>query len=188
MSLTKVKETLGEKFSHDSNFLNSVIQELKLDKSSKILDVGTGWGFMAITLAVHGYEVITGEPENANWADWKSRAEKANVKEKITFKPFYAENLPFENDSFDAIFLYTSLHHIQDKPRAISEMIRVMKKDGYLVIIELTEKGVELIRKRHINHPDAVNPKDFIKNVNLEARIKKSMYLNAYIYKHQNND
>jgi ubiquinone/menaquinone biosynthesis C-methylase UbiE len=180
MSLEKVKESLGEKFSRDADFLDSIITSLNLDEKSKILDVGTGWGFMAITLALHGYNVITGEPENANWADWKSRAKLMNVEDKITFKPFYAENLPFDDNSFDAIFLYTSLHHIEDKLTAINEMLRVMKHDGYLIIIELTQKGVEQIRKRHIHHPDAVNAEDLIKEFDLEVKIKESRYLNAY--------
>lgn len=183
MSLEKIKESLGEKFSRDADFLESIIRSLSLDKKSKILDVGTGWGYMAIILALHGYDVITGEPENAKWADWKSRAKLVEVEDKITFKPFYAENLPFENESFDAIFLYTSLHHIEDKVGAINEMLRVMKHDGYLIIIELTEKGVEQIRKRHIHHPDAVNAKDLIKKFNLEVSFKESRYLNAYFCK-----
>ncbi len=183
MSLEKIKETLGEKFSRDTDFLDSVINNLNLDKKSKILDVGTGWGLMAITLALHGYNVITGEPENAKWADWKTRAKLVNAEDKITFKPFYAENLPFEEDSFDAIFLYTSLHHIEDKIGAINEMLRVMKLDSYLIIIELTERGVEQIRKRHIHHPDAVNSKDLLEKFNLEVSTKESRYLNAYICK-----
>jgi ubiquinone/menaquinone biosynthesis C-methylase UbiE len=185
MSLEKIKEILGEKFSRDADFLESIIRSLSLDKRSKILDVGTGWGFMAITLALHGYDVITGEPENAKWADWKSRAKLVDVEDKITFKPFYAENLPFENETFDAIFLYTSLHHVEDKSSAINEMLRVMKHNGYLIIIELTEKGVEQIRKRHIHHPDAVNAEDFIKKINLDVDVKESKYLNAYIFRNK---
>lgn len=188
MSLEKIKETLGERFSRDSDFLNSIVIELNLAKSSKILDIGTGWGFMAITLALHGYNVITGEPENAKWADWKSRAQNVNVENKITFKPFYAENLPFEDHSFDAIFLYTSLHHIQNRSQALREILRVMKHDGYMIIIELTETGVKLIRQRHINHPDAVNPKEFTKEFDLEVHVKESKYLNAYIYRYGDNN
>lgn len=188
MNLEKIKENLGQRFSRDADLLNSIVSELKLPKNSKILDIGTGWGFMAIKLALHDYNVITGEPENANWTDWRSRAKLANVEDKITFKPFYAENLPFGNAAFDAVFLYTSLHHIINKSRAFSEILRVMKSDGYLIVIELTKEGVDLIRKRHINHPDAVNPKDFTKQFDLEASIRESKYLNAYIYKRKHNN
>ncbi|MFW9901078.1 MAG: class I SAM-dependent methyltransferase [Candidatus Thorarchaeota archaeon] len=179
----KIKEKLGEKFSRDADFLDLIIDDLKLDKKSKILDIGTGWGFMAITLALHDYEVITGEPEGAKWADWRSRAESVNVEDKITFKPFNAENLPFGDSSFNAVFLYTSLHHINNKSRAISEILRVLKYDGYLIIIELTEEGVEKIRRRHISHPNAIDPREFTKKFDLEARTMQNKFLNAYIYK-----
>ncbi|MFX1569248.1 MAG: class I SAM-dependent methyltransferase [Promethearchaeota archaeon] len=185
MMLEQIKEKLGEKFRRDADFLDLIIDDLKLDKKSKILDVGTGWGFMAITLALHDYEVITGEPEGAKWADWRSRAELVNVEDKITFKSFNAENLPFGDASFDAVFLYTSLHHISNKSRAISEILRVLKYDGYLLIIELTEEGVEKIKARHISHPNAIDPREFTKKFNLEAKLIHSKFLNAYIYRNK---
>jgi hypothetical protein len=46
---------------------------------------------MAITLALHGYSVITGEPEDSHWADWRSRAQMVNVEDKITFKPILSQ-------------------------------------------------------------------------------------------------
>jgi len=157
MSLEKIKEVLGQRFSQDTDFLNNIVSDLDLPKDSKILDIGTGWGFMAITLALHGYDVITGEP-------------------------FDAENLPFANASFDVVFLYTSLHHINNKSQAFSEILRVIKPDGCLVVVELTEEGVDLIRKRHINHPDAINPRDFINADDIEFILRESRYLNAYIF------
>ncbi|MFW9873489.1 MAG: rRNA adenine N-6-methyltransferase family protein, partial [Candidatus Thorarchaeota archaeon] len=63
INLEKLKENLGERFSRDADFLNSVVIKLNISKTSKVLDIGTGWGTMAITLALHGYRVITGEPE-----------------------------------------------------------------------------------------------------------------------------
>ncbi len=42
-----------------------------------------------------------------------------------------AENLPFENDTFDAVFSWGVLHHTPDTPKAINEVHRVMKPGGF---------------------------------------------------------
>ncbi len=183
MDFSKAKGILGEDFSRDADFLSSVVSKLKLVKNSKVLDVGTGRGQMAILLALHGYQVITGEPEGANWGDWKTPAKKVNVEEMITFKPFNAEKMPFEDACFDAIFLSASFHHIGNKKLALSEFLRVMKPKGTLIIIELTDAGVEVVRKRWKGHPDAVDPRKYTKDLGFEVNVIESKYLNAYIYR-----
>jgi len=183
MNLHQIKESLGERFSRDADFLDSLVKKLNLPRNSKVLDVGTGWGHMAIILALHGFKVITGEPKGTYWADWKSSAKKVGVEDMITFKPFNAENLPFEDAFFDAVFLYTTLHHISNKERAFSELLRVMSSKGILIIIELTEDGVEVVRQMYRGHPDAVDPRDYTKNLDLKVEVIESRHLNGYLYK-----
>lgn len=182
MDFSKAKGILGEKFSRDADFLSSVVSNLKLVKNSNILDVGTGRGQMAIVLALHGYQVLTGEPEGVNWGDWKTPAKKVNVEDMITFKPFNAEKMPFEDASFDAIFLYATLHHIGNKKLAISEFLRVIKTKGILIIIELTDEGIEVVRERWRGHPDAVDPRVYTKDLVLKLKVIESKYLKAYVY------
>jgi ubiquinone/menaquinone biosynthesis C-methylase UbiE len=182
MNIEHFKEILGERFSRDADFLDSLVRRLDLAKDSRVLDVGTGWGTMAIILALHGFKVITGEPEGHYWADWGSSAKKAGVENMITFKPFNAENLPFEDGFFDALFLYTTLHHIGKKEHAFDELLRVMNVKGILIIIELTVEGVEMVRQMYPGHPDAVDPQDYTKNLDLEIEVIESKYLNSYIF------
>ena len=47
MDITKAKEILGEKYSFSAVDTNNVIQELKVPKNAKVLDVGT------VILATH---------------------------------------------------------------------------------------------------------------------------------------
>ena len=183
IDLEKAKNILEAEFSFNADFLYQTVEELEMKKSEKILDIGTGFGTMSIILALQGYNVVTGEPEGHNWSNWRKSAKKVSVEDLITFKFFRAEELPFESKTYDSLFCYTSFHHIDDKHSALGEFMRVTKDKGLIVIFELNSNGIEIVRQRRPSHPDAVNPEDFSRNLPLSLEIKKSKYINAYIYK-----
>ncbi len=182
IDLEKAKNILSEKFSFNADFLYSTVEKLKLKKNVRILDIGTGYGVMSIILALQGYKVTTGEPEGHNWAKWRESAKKLSVEDLITFKFFRAEDLPFEDKSFDAVFCYTSFHHIDDKKSALREFIRVIKEKGLIIIFEFNSAGVEVVRQRRPSHPDAVDPEVFSQNLPLSLEIEKGKFVNAFIF------
>lgn len=56
---------------------------------------------------------------------------------KYFFKPFYqasATGLPFDDNTFDAIWTYATLEHVPNPERALSEMRRVLKNEGMLLL------------------------------------------------------
>ncbi len=184
MSLKKKIGILGERFTENIDFISEVVNNLKLDPNSIVLDIGTGRGKMAIILALSGLKVITGEPEAHNWADWQNNAREINVLDDIKFQNFEAENLPFEDSSVDAVFVNGSFHHFSDKFKAFSEIYRIIKPkpNGKIVIFEFTEDGIEKIRKRYPGHPDATNPVDFMGVLSLKFIVKEGGLINAYIF------
>lgn len=182
MNIIEAKEILGERFQRDADFITKTLDKLSISPNQKILDIGTGRGFMAIHLALKGVHVETGEPANDNWADWGSNAKLVKVHDKIHFQPFTATSIPFDKDSFDYVFLYNSFHHIEEKRDALHEIKRVLKNSGKIVILEFNQKGVERIRSQKPNHPDAVDPRKIPVDFDVKIEIVEEEFSNAFIY------
>jgi ubiquinone/menaquinone biosynthesis C-methylase UbiE len=187
MDISDAKKLLGEEFSFVFDNIDPVLQELKLKKNSKILDVGTGEGRMAITLALNSYPVLTGELESdeSKYAkrDWLVSAKKVEVDHLISYTPFDAEKMPFEDDSFDFVFIAGALHHINDGQAAYNESVRVIKRNGKICIFEPNLRAVGTIReKKFADHPDAVDPRDYNSVHKLPLEIKKTSFYDAYIF------
>lgn len=185
MEIEEAKSLLGEKFSFifDDTII-PLLHVLDVNKNANILDVGTGEGKMAISLALQGYAVLTGEPESdhSEYAkqDWLNSAKKVRVDHLITFKAFNAEEMPFKNDEFDVVFMMGALHHMKEINLALNECIRIVKPGRHICIIEPNEKGTEIIRKRKPLHPDAIDPRTYLGH--LPVKIIKSSMFNAFIF------
>jgi SAM-dependent methyltransferase len=83
----------------------------------KVLDVATGGGHVARRLREEGCTVVTVDPAPGMQPDVVSRAEE----------------LPFEDGSFDVVTCRIAAHHFQDIRKAVAEMARVAQR---LVVIE----------------------------------------------------
>lgn len=74
------------------------------------------------------------------------RKESKNLNfENIDFIEGIVENLPFEDESFDIVITRLSFHHFMEIWKPFSEMVRVLKKGGKLVIIDM-EAAPEKLR------------------------------------------
>ena len=131
--------------------------------------------------------MITGEPEedHSEYAkkNWRTEAEKVDVENLITYMPFSADNLPFDDNHFDAIFSYGSFHHIDNKKRALEEFMRTTKSNGVICIMEPGSKIIEMIKERNPTHPEAADPEEFLGDVKVNLEIKRNPMIDTFILK-----
>jgi len=126
---------------HYHAYWNDKIISLSDKKSeSRVLDLGCGTGALIEDL-VKRYKHVYGVDISP---DMIARVDKSN-KRIIDLAVAPGEKLPFENDFFDVVYCRGSLHHFEDLGKGASEITRVLKRGGELIISE--PNGDSLILK-----------------------------------------
>jgi len=100
----------------------------------KVLDVGTGPGIIAFVLSEMGHNV-TGIDLSERMLQY-ARANADSLGLKATFQKGDAENIPFEDGSFDVVINRYVLWTLSQPEEAISEWHRVLKPGGRVIIID----------------------------------------------------
>ncbi|MCP3965665.1 MAG: methyltransferase domain-containing protein [Lentisphaerae bacterium] len=67
--------------------------------------------------------------------------------ENIEFVKGESDRLPFEDESFDLVICRFALHHFSDYSTKFAEMIRVCKKNGWVVVCDIITEHPELFEK-----------------------------------------
>lgn len=95
----------------------------------KMLVVGSGWGGMIYAAKKLGIDVVGLDIDEDEIEISKLRFLKDGLEPcKIVCCP--AENMPFEDKSFDLVYSFSVIEHVQDVEKVVSGISRVTKKDG----------------------------------------------------------
>jgi demethylmenaquinone methyltransferase/2-methoxy-6-polyprenyl-1,4-benzoquinol methylase len=104
----------------------------RVGPGSRALDVATGTGDLAIALAGRGAEVI-----GSDFAERMLQIARGKAP-GIRFEQGNALELPYEADSFDAATVGFGARNFSDLDRGLSEMARVVRPGGRVVVLEIT--------------------------------------------------
>ncbi|MFQ6044046.1 MAG: class I SAM-dependent methyltransferase [Candidatus Poribacteria bacterium] len=116
---------------HNESYLRTYIDLVSRysKPGSKILEVGGGNGLAARLLNQLGYHIIS-----TDISLFFLRDAKKWHNEKLNYAVCDALDLPFKAESFDVVCSSELIEHVLDAGRALSEMARVVKKGGRIII------------------------------------------------------
>ncbi len=106
----------------------------------RILDVAAGTGTSSAALARSGARVVAVDFSPGMVAEGRRKHKK------IEFIEADAVKLPFGDNEFDAVTISFGLRNINDPKAALSEMYRVLKPGGRLVVCEFSKPPVAILR------------------------------------------
>lgn len=146
--LQQVKNGYNQIAEHFSNTRHAPWQEFNLFKEyikngQKILDAGCGNGRLFFSflkdyrVEYHGVDNSEKLIEIAQNKSLKSQVSSLKQVSSIKFQVSNIMDLPFEDNQFDLVFCIATFHHLPDKKlrlQALSEMRRVLKPGGYLLM------------------------------------------------------
>ena len=109
-------------------------------KPKKILDLATGTGDFAIALLkLHPEKIIGMDISSGMLEVGKTKMINKKVDHIIEMQLGDSENMPFEEGYFDAITVGFGVRNYENLNKGLSEMLRVTRKGGKIVILEFSK-------------------------------------------------
>ena len=124
-------------FGIDIKWRKKVVKIVKETNPESILDIATGTGDLAINLAETNATKIVGLDISSGMLEvGKEKIKKKALETKIDMILADSENMPFENNSFDAITVAFGVRNFETLENGLKEIYRVLKPNGTFVILE----------------------------------------------------
>lgn len=147
-------EQMFDNISHRYDFLNRllsigidiqwrkrVVKIIQNTQPSTILDVATGTGDLAIALAqknpqahITGFDLSNGMLEHG-----RKKVKERKLEQQIDMIQGDAENMPFDDNSFDAVTVAFGARNFETLEKGLKEIYRVLKPGGTFVILEFSQ-------------------------------------------------
>jgi ubiquinone/menaquinone biosynthesis C-methylase UbiE len=118
--------------------LDRLLQLAQFSEGDRVLDVGTGTGWLAIrcALALEEVTIVGVDATTDMLSRGVQNAKTAGVDRKLRYTMGSAMRLPYPNDRFDVVVSSLALHHTVVS-RALDEMMRVLKPGGQIALADM---------------------------------------------------
>lgn len=124
-------------FGFDLKWRKKVVNTVLKNGAQKVLDIATGTGDLAIQMADKGVPMVTGLDLSPGMLEVaREKISRKGLGNKIDMICGDSEDLPFENEVFDAVTVAFGVRNFEQLEKGLSEIYRTLKKGGVLVILE----------------------------------------------------
>lgn len=126
----------------DVSWRKKAIRELCRDgRPRRVLDVASGTADFAMDAArqlADGSRIVGVDISEQMLAVGRNKVKKVGLQDKVELQVADAENLPFDNASFDSVTVAFGVRNFEHLSQGLAEMCRVLRLGGQAVILELS--------------------------------------------------
>lgn len=114
-------------------------------RSLRVADVGTGTGILARELACLGLEVIGIDRSERMLEAARTHIDQAEFPApgSVELRKGEADQMPIDDNEVDAAFAHMVLHYVSDPADVVSDMARIVKPGGRLVVVEFVRHSYD---------------------------------------------
>lgn len=124
--------TMGQ----DQRWRRFLVKQAKLQPGAKVLDLASGTGDIALQIVkAHPTSEVTAGDFSEGMMDWGKRRPDGD---KIEWVVCDAMNMPFADQAFDSVVFGYLLRNVEDIPKTLAEIKRVLKPGGRMVCLDTT--------------------------------------------------
>lgn len=124
-------------FGIDIKWRKKVLKMVSNKNPEMILDIATGTGDLAILMTNTKAKKIIGLDISAGMLEvGRKKIEQKKLSERIEMVLGDSENIPYEDNTFDAITVGFGVRNFENLEKGFSEILRVLKPNGIFVILE----------------------------------------------------
>jgi ubiquinone/menaquinone biosynthesis C-methylase UbiE len=120
----------------DSDWALRLVQAVQPTPASRVLEVATGPGYVALAFATVAREVVGVDLTDAPLAIARKNREERGLT-NVSFESADAKQLPFEDGSFDIAVCRLAFHHFDLPQQVFSEMARVCRPGGKVAVEDM---------------------------------------------------
>lgn len=143
----------------DKLWRKKAVKMLAEIKPKRILDIATGTGDFAIeSLKLNPEEIVGMDISEGMLSMGREKMVKRKVDHIISMRLGDSENLPFEDNYFDALTVGFGVRNFENLEKGLGEMLRVVRPGGKLLILEFSKPKKFPVKQYYAFHSKYIIP------------------------------